>query len=592
MNDDWTNASGRRSSIILVIVVALWGLTVAALDRPGWPRWIGEEATHVLQAESLAHDLDAVFDGKDRQRAATTGVEITGLRLRDGRLDEEPVFARPVFYSAYLAPFVRLAPSRGPTLANLLLLCMAVGLASRRLHMRLGSSAPWLVGLFLFASLTFRFLQVGEPPIFLLALAVTAFYLVYGLEEPVSEGPAEMYRSMPTRGRIGGRWGAAGLLLGLMATFNPVYILLAVPAVAAAPRDRRRAALGFLTVGLLTVMVVNGLVEWGRAGSWQLPFPESSSSVLLAAEPLGQGQLGDLSGASLSSPFEAAPGRPYPARISARLTAWNAAYAIVGRHLGLLPFFFPVVLLLGLWTMGSGRSTLVTTCWVAVGLIVLLSPFDFVGGSTPIGNRWFVPLFGALWFVPSRPPRLRWIGITAALAGLFLYPVWLAPAGSPIEADGSLQHANSLAASYLPLETSQRSLPSFGEILGRGAWVRSMRNTVRLRSTGRWELEGGRPAELLVASPAALDSLYLEFGGGAQPELEVKGGVLGNMVLQPNGRVAFHIGELDPVARHPTWWEETDQDLYDLKLRMPGAEDSKQVFSVTGLSLPDRGTDP
>ena len=63
------------------------------------------------------------------------------------------------------------------------------------------------------------------------------------------------------------------------------------------------------------------------------------------------------------------------------------------------------------------------------------------------------------------------------------------------------------------------------------------------------------------------------------------------MVLQPNGRVAFHVGQLEPVARHPTWWDELDQSFYDLRLRMPGTEDSSQIFSVTGLSLPDRETE-
>ncbi|MGB5514892.1 MAG: hypothetical protein WBP36_10240 [Thermoanaerobaculia bacterium] len=591
MTSLWTSSGGRRNSIVLVVVVAVWGLAVAVLDRPGWPRWIGEEATHVLQAESLARDLDAVFDAKDRRRVASAGVEITGLSLRNGRLDEEPVFARPVFYSAYLAPFVRLAPARGPTVANLMLLCLAVGLASRRLHMRLGWSAPWLVGLFLFTSVVFRYLQVAEPPIFLLALSVSTFFLVFGLEEPVSEGPSDMYRPLPTRARVGWRWGAAGRLLGLMAAFNPVYILLALPAVAAAPRDNRRAALACLSAGLLAVLALSGLIEWNRAGSWQMPFPEPSSSVLLAAEPLGREPLGDLAGKSLSSPFEAAPGRPFPVRISGRLTAWNVAYSIAGRHLGLLPYFLPTVLVLGLWTRGSGRSSLVAICWLAIGLIALLSPFDFAGGPTAIGNRWFVPLFGALWFVPASQPRPQWLGITAALAGLFLYPVWLTPAGSPVDSDGSLQHAKSFVASYLPLETSQRPLPGFGEILGRGAWVRSLRNTVRLQGDGRWQMEGGKPAELLIAAPLPLDSVYFEFGGGAEPELEVGGGELGNMVLQPNGRVAFHVGGLDPVARHPAWWDEAEQNFYDVRLRMPGAADSTQVFSVTGLSLPERKTD-
>ena len=589
MTSRWTSSTGRRRSILLVIVVAVWGLVVCTLGRPGWPRWIGDEATHVLQAESLATDLDLVFDLQDRQRVATMGVEITGLDLRNGRLEERPAFARPVFYSLYLAPFVRWAPERGPTAANLVLLCLAVGLASRRLFVRVGSMAPWLIGLFVFASVTFRYLQVAEPALFLLTLLVVAFFLVFGWEEPVSEELSEIYRPLPTAKRTGWRWGAAGVLLGLTVAYNPVYVVLAVPAVLAAPVDRRRSALAFLSLGVAAVLSLSVLIEVGRAGSWRLPFPQPSAAVLVAAQPLGQEPLGDLSGDTVSSPFEPAPQRPYPVRLSGRLTAWNLAYLTVGRHLGILPYFLPLALILGLWTLGSGRSSLVTASFVALGLIALLSPFDFAGGATPMGNRWFVPLFGALWFVPARRPRPHWLGATAVLSGLFLYPVWMAPVGSPIAADGSLQHAESMAARFLPLETSQRSLPSFGEILGRGAWVRSLRNSVRLRGDGRWQLRGETPAELLVASPAPLDSIYLEFGSVAEPGLEVEGGQLGNMVLQPSGRVAFHVGELQTRARHPSWWDERVLDFYDLHLSMPGAGDTQQIFSVTGLSLPERG---
>jgi hypothetical protein len=128
-----TSSVGRRNAILLVIAIAAWGMVAIVLGRPGWPRWVGEEATHVLQAESLALDQDLVFAGQDRRRVAAQGAEITGLSLRAGRLDQEPVFSSPVFYSLYLAPFVRVAPVKGPTAANMLLLCLTAGLASRRL---------------------------------------------------------------------------------------------------------------------------------------------------------------------------------------------------------------------------------------------------------------------------------------------------------------------------------------------------------------------------------------------------------------------------------------------------------------------------
>ena len=54
--------------MLLVIVVALWGLAVLTFGRPGWPRWVGEEATHVLQAESLALDLSLIHISEPTRR--------------------------------------------------------------------------------------------------------------------------------------------------------------------------------------------------------------------------------------------------------------------------------------------------------------------------------------------------------------------------------------------------------------------------------------------------------------------------------------------------------------------------------------------
>lgn len=102
---------------------------------------------------------------------------------------------------------------------------------------------------------------------------------------------------------------------------------------------------------------------------------------------------------------------------------------------------------------------------------------------------------------------------------------------------------------------------------------------------GEFELDGGAWAELLVAAPVSLDSIILDFGPRAKPELEVGRGEAGGMLFRPSGRISFNILAARPRARHRMWWTDTIQYLYLFDFRLPDAGPTPIRYQVTGLTV-------
>jgi len=87
---------------------------------------------------------------------------------------------------------------------------------------------------------------------------------------------------------------------------------------------------------------------------------------------------------------------------SPRLWMRNITSFLFGRNVGVLVYFLP--LLLGFWARPSGLAQ--WALLVAVGMAVvgffLIRPFNFYGGDGALANRYFLPLYGAFWFLGSR----------------------------------------------------------------------------------------------------------------------------------------------------------------------------------------------
>ena len=98
---------------------AVLGLLLAAtlagaltFDRRSWPGLVGDEATYLMQAQSLAWDFDVRYSRQDYDRfVAQWGAKPDGLILQSGDGGRTLVYAKPASYALWIAPFLRLSPT-------------------------------------------------------------------------------------------------------------------------------------------------------------------------------------------------------------------------------------------------------------------------------------------------------------------------------------------------------------------------------------------------------------------------------------------------------------------------------------------------
>lgn len=612
--------AGRRHWTCWAI---LWGLLVALLA--GAATWrpsaavTGDAATHLMQAVSLARDLDLTYGPEDYERfVADRGAPPEGLRLRSRDAGNHIAFDVPVPYAFALAPVVRFAPVRGPAIANALLLALAALAAARVLERRLGPAAPLWVAAFVFASVTFTYVFRVGPELFALAAVVCAFAAAYRKEGPPARAFTEIYGgALPGEesGRGTGRWILVGALLGLAAACHPFYLLLVLPLALAPPRarpgagtGRRRVQAAVVVVAALSVPFLAGLVgraagdDWnpwsaeGRVFLSETGFPAVDTPVSAWPDDRTAGPEGVAGGpgAAALGWLPGGPPRPVP---DAGLWGWNLLFLGLGRAVGVVPYFLPALLIFAGWPggrsragrdSGGGRGAIPWTVAAVLLLFLLVRPFDFAGGAEGPANRWFVPLYGALWFVVARPVRPLWALVAALAAAPYLHPSWLAPrtvaSGPELRAGG---YVSAVAGRLLPHESSQRDV----------AGVREVQHgvlRVRLLSPGigsapapaggdRLSVDAARGGEMLVTSPVALAGLRVAFGPGAPTQVAVAGAALERTTLTAAGGVLLTVGFRDADRVHPLWWTEGDVFLYRLRLEFPAGGEGETFGEGTWI---------
>ena len=533
-------------------------IIASPLRIPTSPRGLA----HVLQAGSMAADRDMAFgDGDLRRLRGLPQAESLEVLLASSGDEGEASYPGDLITSLVLAPFAGLGGLGGVLFAHALILAVAMGVAAGTLRQRL--DGPWgLLLVCLFGSIALRFLFEPRPEVLGMAAALAAFALVFRGEMPaVSEMP-EMYEESRTGGRrFQLRWLVVGALLGYVALAHPLNLLLFLPAALAIPAASRARTGAVLAVGAVLTLGVGfgGAAVTGGATPWV-----SQLGVFTTATGFP----------GLGSEWSSGVGWPsvlggFEPRLDVSLASWNALFVVAGRSVGALPYFFPLALLLALWAPRAGRSTLVMTALAAALLSILLWPFDFSGDGPGLGNAWLLPMYGALWLVPTGTMRFWKQLPILAVAGLFLWPTWLdviGLRGAPGEERATLAP---LASRWLPYESTRRPigkefvLMSGMRVLPAGGGVSVREEQLFLRGT-QW-------GSIFLASPRPLSTVFLSFDGQAGSEIEVGGGRLGNTVFRGDGGVVFEI-DLEGAAReHSMWWSKQPHSLYDLRLRLPNA---------------------
>jgi hypothetical protein len=324
----WEEASGWLVLVSLLAAVLVLTL-VPVRKRPS-----AGEASYWLEAESLIRDGDLAFSEADAERLygkgwpKETAVELTADS--QGRLH----FDRPLAYPLLLAPLVWVAPLRGPFLLNGLLLVFTAVVAARFFHLRTGTSGPWRVAALTFGSVLFAYAFVALPAVLLACLTLAALAIAFSSEPYGAERLPDLYPGDPGTPRVILRWTLIGILLGAVAIHHPLYSLLLLASMFAIPERVRLGGIAALALGAGLVFILSWLGPglFAHLG----PFATGERVAVRLEESLQTVE-------KISLPSTEAQTEGWQPSWNPRLLVWNAAYLSIGRHLGLLPYFVPVL---------------------------------------------------------------------------------------------------------------------------------------------------------------------------------------------------------------------------------------------------------
>jgi len=425
----WSVARDPALLIVLLLVTFL-AIAVLSLDVTRTTYGIkGDEATYVAMALSVAHDGDLAFQQRDLTRfyrVYQRGPEGIFLKRGQGAAahDNRLYFGKAFIYPVLAAPFVRVAGLNGLLFLQVVLLTGVFVCAYAFAAERLPRTGALLVATgFLAASSAPLYAVWLTSDFFNLALVFYAYF--FWLYKEAVTKPLRLPRMLTgSASDI-----IAAVLLGLV-TFSKVSNLpLILPLIGLAWWRRRfgHGALIFVAWGAIVLgcfganAAISG--EWNYQGGderktfyGQFPFEHGPADF----DSLGTSvSTNELILDETNSSFARELGR-------------NAVYFIIGRHFGLLPYFFPGIVIF-VWALWHPRRLVAWQVLIAgavvataLGLLALL-PNTWSGGGGPVGNRYFLSIYPALFFLlPTArsitPGVLIWIGGALFTAQILVDP--------------------------------------------------------------------------------------------------------------------------------------------------------------------------
>ena len=280
-------------------------------------------------------------------------------------------------------------------------------------------------------------------------------------------------------------------------------------------------------------------------------------------------------------------------KTSASLWFWNSIYFTVGRSVGVLPYFLPLVLGLMGRPRGAARWMLLVAVGASLAGFFLYRPFNIYGGGGAMANRYFMPLFPAFWFLASTRCSSRRVVVIGLLAAPFLWPLWSDARSFPQRSNHTYRYVSSLASSWLPFETTQSHLKPAGrsDVVHRDLWVKFLSSTLRNKRDGTGLLiDRGSRGELLIGAYRPLEGVDLQTLGDPAETLNVVGGA---RVLEDERNARGRVMKLElsgPRARHPMWWTWTTVYLYELNLESESTLPGRLTFTLSPWIGADQGS--
>ena len=430
----------RPGLIAAAVFLCIYGTLALTVDFPRAALGFkSDEATYYMMAYSLVGDGDLAYTKDDLVRvwrefpSGPSGVFLKKGRTLTGAPDPNPnrlYYGKSFIYPMVAAPFVLVFGTNGFLVLHALLLAAVLLAGYLFLHTRSSSViALVLASGFLMASVVPVYFVWLMPEVFNFSVTFLAYFCWLYKEVASRE-----QTSPATRWLFGARSDVvAAVLLGI-ATFSKVTnVLLFAPLllwqVWVFARRRSVQPLRAVATTIAFVLVTGGLFglnkvisgEWNYQGgereTYYVEFPFQND---VAKDELGLSKSrGEFLGHIIFNP------RTFTSNLT-----HNLEYFFVGRHTGLLGYFFPACFAIGAFLLAPrqrpGWQWLVLGSGLVQGLVFLISqPYTWHGGG--VGNRYFFSGYGVMLFVL---PPIQSLGASFAqwaIGGLFVARMVLNP---------------------------------------------------------------------------------------------------------------------------------------------------------------------
>jgi hypothetical protein len=439
----------RPGLVLAALFLCVYGALALSVDLPkATYGFKSDEATYYMMGLSLVHDWDLTYRREDLVRVwREFPAGPAGVFLKHGKkLDGSPDLARRYYYGKsfiyplFAAPFIALFGSKGFLVLNALCLSLVLLCGYLFLHARAPAwpSAILAAG-FVMASVVPIYFAQMMPEVFNFSLAMLAYF-------------CWLYKEVaaPERSPRGTRWlftGKSDLAMAILlaiATFSKITnaLLFAAPAGWWLIRrvggfrlkvETQKLPHTSLTPQLLAtalfVAVAGGLFgvnkaisgEWNYQGGdrasyyYEFPFQNDVPVHELGTTKSRETLMTDVI---------------FNKRTFLSNLSHNLEYFFVGRHAGMLPYFFPgffaMLLMLVAPRRRPGWQWLVLLSALAQGLIfVVATPYTWSGGG--VGNRYFFCGYGVMLFLLPPVDTIAGALVPWIVGSLFVAPWVLNP---------------------------------------------------------------------------------------------------------------------------------------------------------------------
>lgn len=422
----------RPGIVAALAVLLLYGGIALAIDVPKATfGFHSDEATYYLIGQSLAQDFDLEYRQEDLARTFgeyPSGPSGAFLKQSASGETDRLFFGKAYVYPLFASPFVKLFGTNGFFVFNALLVAGVVLAAYAFLSARSSRTVSLLLSLaFVFATIVPAYALWIAPEVFNFAFGAFA-YFCWLYKEVAPEGRSRWLRDARSDY-------VAAVILGILVFSKVTNAAMFLPLLAWLVWKRQWVRAAVCTALVVAVTLAFFGVNIATAGEWNYQGGERRTFY-----PKGDGQPGypfERPGVGIevghtvardSTLFEVI----FDRELFFRNFTWNTVYTFVGRHAGLVPYFFPAVLAMVAFLRRPRARPLwqwlvLLSCLMQIFGIMVSQPYTWNGSGGSVGNRYFVTAYGLFLFLMP-PIRSLAAGVLPWFAGaLFCWKIVLHP---------------------------------------------------------------------------------------------------------------------------------------------------------------------